>query len=582
MNTSNIVLQKIINETEEIFTNIAVKYPELLSELESGIEKAAGQIKNLGARNENESLDEFLDSSRKKLREKLLKLDSFKGENERLGKDLTESINQYQKSQKYIDEIRDISENLKIVSLNALCNAVKAGKGGEGFSIITESLKGVTENTIGKTRSLEKGNTLVHQSLEAFFSSEEEISKNRKNILNMLEQKVLSEIEVFQKESGIAGKFLSDLAGESEMMHKKIFAIMEELQQQDLMRQTIDQIILSIDDLPDEFKNPDQMPEITAEKLDKAVFSLKIAELAMTMIEEVITNLKKTISVFTENFAAARKQLIHIQEQKERTVNDFVKNTDVFGRISGTIENFCREMTGYIQKRNDRLLLISELIDHVSGIVDEFDSFDKVSGWLQNIAVLSRIELSRSSKLEGMKESVMDMSELVERIQDRIMKGEKEAQEFIKSTSSVYNEYKVHANDETEFLNGFMEFFTGNVKELNIINDSFKNELQTINFFSEDFCELFDNSEKELDILNEIEADLKQERNELAEIKNKLEPGITKALDGLNIEDFKIKDEDMNKIIDKFTIYSHKRIAGEAGGIEVEDSVLDAGEVTLF
>jgi hypothetical protein len=38
----------------------------------------------------------------------------------------------------------------------------------------------------------------------------------------------------------------------------------------------------------------------------------------------------------------------------------------------------------------------------------------------------------------------------------------------------------------------------------------------------------------------------------------------------------------MNRIIEKFTIYSHKKTAGELSGVGVEDSVLEAGEVTLF
>ena len=39
---------------------------------------------------------------------------------------------------------------------------------------------------------------------------------------------------------------------------------------------------------------------------------------------------------------------------------------------------------------------------------------------------------------------------------------------------------------------------------------------------------------------------------------------------------------DLDRIIEKFTIYSHKRSAGDISGLAVEESVLETGEVTLF
>ena len=115
-------------------------------------------------------------------------LDEFKGRNRNVLENLSAAIDNYSASQGYIEVIRDISESLQIVSLNALCNAVKAGKGGEGFSVITENLKSVTEDTIEKTSSLEKQGSRVSSSLEQFYIVEKEIDLKRSELLAVIEE----------------------------------------------------------------------------------------------------------------------------------------------------------------------------------------------------------------------------------------------------------------------------------------------------------------------------------------------------------------------------------------------------------
>ena len=582
MNSNNDILQKVIDETEVIFKSIAENYPVLLTELEASIDNAVERIRRLETHDGKESLNDYLLSCRNISRENLIKLDSFKRDNEKILKSLTGSINEYRKSQTYIDEIRNISENLKIVSLNALCNAVKAGKGGEGFSVITENLKEVTEDTISRTESLENKNDMVKQSLELFYGSEDDISSTRRVILSMLEEKVLTGIEEFQKQSGIAGKLLNELAVESEGIRKNIVVIMQELQQQDLIRQTIDQIILSINELTAEYTGCGEIPEITEENLDEAIFSIRIIELSVSMIDEVVGNLENTINVFTENFRSARTKLEYIQKEKDRAVDDFFKSLESFRNLSRIGKDISSETETFSSKRIDLILLISKLIGSVRAIVDEFDSFDKISGWLQNVAVLSRIELSRSLKLAGMKESVMDMSELVNRIQEQINNGEKETENFIKKTSVVYEEYKDYTNKETVFLKEFTTFFVENINEISIINNRFSEELNTFVFFTGKFYDLFDFSEGELVKLKQIETDLKTVQKDLKCIEDKLGPAVEENIGGRNIAEWKIKNDDMNRIIEKFTIYSHKKTAGEVSGLNVEDSVLEAGEITLF
>ena len=70
--------------------------------------------------------------------------------------------------------------------------------------------------------------------------------------------------------------------------------------------------------------------------------------------------------------------------------------------------------------------------------------------------------------------------------------------------------------------------------------------------------------------------------NELKGLDAKIRPGFAEKISGGKLSDWDISDDNMNRIIEKFTIYSHKKAAEGFGDLDVEDSVLDAGEVTLF
>ena len=575
MDSNNSILQKVINDTEKIFQSIAENYPVMLKELERGIKSASESINNMGAQEGFENLNEYLERSEAESREKLKELKEFKEKNNEIIKKLSDAIDEYSNSQEYIEEIRDISESLQVVSLNALCNAVKAGKGGEGFSVITENLKDITVETIEKTRALgRKGNT-VQLALDEFYDTESLIDSKRLNILSILEEKVLKGINSYRYQSEITGNLLNGLNSESEEVRSCILSIMEELQQQDLIRQTVDQIILSINEQP-------EISEVTDENIDSAVFCIRIIELSVSMIEEVINTLGKTVEIFNENFNTARKKLEFIQNEKNRAVTGFVQNSESFEDLTTAGKGISIETGEFSMMRQELITLISKIINHVEGIVEEFESFNKISGLLQNVAVLSRIELSRSKKLGGMRESVDDMSKLVERIQQQIVLGEKETGNFINKTAELSGEYREFAGEEIDFLTDFNNIFLHSIEKISSSNQSFTEELKEFDFFSEAFHKQFDQSEKELDLLKEISDDLKKVKNELNETKDRIEPALKQQLQGRNINDWSISDDNMNSMIEKFTIYSHKKTAGEVSGLDVEESVLEAGEITLF
>jgi hypothetical protein len=582
------ILEQAIEDTEKIFNRIAENYPNLLRELESNIADASYMLKTLsmikpeGFGDAGIPVGDYLKERKDDSRESLQQLNLFKKNNEIIITKLTLAINDYQTSQKYIEEIRDISESLQIVSLNALVNAVKAGKGGEGFSVITENLKTVTGTTIEKTGTLEQKGLAVKQQLDSFCNSEQDISKNRKELLELLEQKMVSGIDTFREESNSINNLLTGLNKESEKVRESILRIMEELQQQDIIRQTIDQILMTMNELPEGYENPETEGLLKDADLDKMVFSERLLDISILMLEEVASKLNNTVGVFSNSFSQARERLEYIQSEKNNAVSHFLINLESVNSLSEMSIEVRERSNEVMAKRRGLITLISHLLHHVEGISEEIESFEKISEWLQNVAVLSRIELTRSLSLKHMTESVDDMAGLVERIQIQIKRGQKETGEFIKTTEVIFDEYEEYAQKEQQYLHEFLESFHHSIKEIGVINTSFTEALKEFNFFSDNFRKLFEISSGEMDKLKALKANLSEVSGNLQKIKAGFNEIIKQKLGEKGIHEWHISDESLNNIIEKFTIYSHKRSAGEVSGLDVEKSALEAGEVTLF
>lgn len=588
MKSNSRILEQAVADTEKIFGRIAENYPNMLKELESSIEDASCSLKSLshvgtvGCGASAVPVEEYLKTKKDECKFSLQGINAFKKQNEIIIEKLTAAIADYQDSQAYIEEIRDISESLQIVSLNALVNAVKAGKGGEGFSVITENLKNVTGTTIEKTGLLERKGAEVKQQLEIFSSSEKEIAATRKELLVLLEDEMMNKIETFRAESCTVSNLLSDLNKDSEGVRENILRIMEELQQQDIIRQTIDQILMSLNELPDgyETQDADSMPE--EENLDKAVFSEKLLDISILMLEEVISKLNRTIEIFSTSFTSARERLEYIRSGKNSAIKHFIENFESISGLSEMTLKMQESSLVLIDKRRMLIFLISKLLQKVEDISEEIVSFEKISGWLQNVAVLSRIELTRSLSLKQMTESVDDMADLVDRIQEQIKRGENETGDFIKATGLVFSEYEAYAAEEQEYMERFTGTFIDSIKELSSVNNSFSEVLGDFNFFSDKFKDLFEVSSGEMEQMKKLSAELSGVSADLGQKKADYSLMIKKKLDEKQIHEWNISDENLNKIIDRFTIYSHKKSAGDVSGLDVEESVLETGDVTLF
>jgi hypothetical protein len=76
--------------------------------------------------------------------------------------------------------------------------------------------------------------------------------------------------------------------------------------------------------------------------------------------------------------------------------------------------------------------------------------------------------------------------------------------------------------------------------------------------------------------LEALSARLKRIQGEFSALKGELVDA-----NGIEIEEASIRSERLRAMIDRFTIFTHKKTAGEIGRFDVEEGA-ESGEITLF
>jgi hypothetical protein len=91
----------------------------------------------------------------------------------------------------------------------------------------------------------------------------------------------------------------------------------------------------------------------------------------------------------------------------------------------------------------------------------------------------------------------------------------------------------------------------------------------------------FELSRKELDNTSQLIHEIELIQKKLVTIMDQADMGFQDVLARTGKTEWVIRDERLQQVIQRFTIFSHKKLAADLAGFEVESGV-KAGEVTLF
>ena len=581
------IVNAIGAESEDLYLTIGRLFPAIMAETGRSVELAETSLASFAANDgSGRSIEEM----------KTLVADAatwFHGLHERdegfLNR-INESMERLASLDGLIKGVRADSEDMEIISLNAMTVALKSGFAGKAFSVITDELKRLSAQTIVLTESI----TTRGQSLLGVFSTLRDalgrLDRFQDEFFDRLESSLKETFDLNRNELDSARGSFGSLIAEARELRAPVQAIMQEVQHQDIVRQSLGHVVISLSEAEGAARRRN---DEGASEEEEVAYIASIARLSAQLIEDIIGKIDMSAASFKFNIDAVESRVGDIEGRRASfTARPFSAAATDAGAETGR----------YLELKKAVTTTARRLGDQVRGLDDGFKSLSTLLSRFKNIVVASRIEIAKNRALTGVTTTVAGMVELTGKIETDVSGAMGTTKNFTKVAAAAMFEY---AEDATGSLrersadmhralmdgktasrlagvrrdaSGISAVLAKVREDLSSLEGERKATREAIhNFalFTPEFLAYIGDARRALADLNGLSARLGQTRAELLT----LEEHAIAALGGTI--DREIHSGRLQEMIQRFTIFTHKRAAGELGNFRVEEGG-GTGEITLF
>jgi len=541
---------------------------------------------------------------------------------------INESIDRLSTLEDIIGRVRSDSEEMEIISLNAMTVALKSGNAGKAFSVITDELKRLSTRTISLTETITTRGRELKDCFGVLSASLGELDAFQKGFFGKLDDaltKGFSSLENGIKDS--AGVF-ADLLEEAISVRDPVQAIMQSVQLQDIIRQSLQHVTISLveaekaamDAERRESSAVDYLDEEGAEEAPPRVetvgsgtgeagleefagstveedlaFVSAIMRLVDALIEDVVGKLDASGTSFSSSLEAIEFIVGSVEDKRRDQAKGLESATSGSGSDTAS---YLEGSSHYLGLKKQVVQTARRLSEQVKGLDESFRGLAGLLSRFQNIVIASRIEVAKNKSLSGVANTVQGMVQLTERLGADVGEAMDTTKTFIKVAYGAIAEYAGSedvrrasegsiasgvgsaafevAAQENERLVATLERVEANLKILDGARKRVGENLDSFLLYTPEFITLISEARSVLSGLEALSARLKRIQGELSALKGELVDA-----DGVEIEEASIRNERLRAMIDRFTIFTHKKTAGEIGRFDVEEGA-ESGEITLF
>ena len=541
---------------------------------------------------------------------------------------INESIDRLSTLEDVIGRVRSDSEEMEIISLNAMTVALKSGNAGKAFSVITDELKRLSTRTISLTETITTRGRELKDCFGVLSDSLGELDAFQKGFFGRLDEaltKGFSSLEEGTKDS--AGVF-ADLLGEAMGVRDPVQSIMQSVQLQDIIRQSLQHVTISLVEAEKAAMDAEQRESTAVAYLDEdgaeaaapqaqAMASgtgepgledfagstveedLAFVSAIMRLVDALIEDVVGKLDASGLSFASSLEAIEFIVGNVESKRSDQARALET--ATSGTGSDTASYLEGsahYLGLKKQVVQTARRLSEQVKGLDESFRGLAGLLSRFQNIVIASRIEVAKNKSLSGVANTVQGMVQLTERLGADVGEAMDTTKTFIKVAYGAIAEYAGSedarrasegsmasgvgsaafeaAAQENDRLVATLERVEANLKILDGARMRVGENLGSFLLYTPEFIDLISEARSVLSGLEGLSARLKRIQGELSVLKGELVDA-----EGVVIEEASIRSERLRAMIDRFTIFTHKKTAGEIGRFDVEDGA-GSGEITLF
>lgn len=568
----------VVDESERLFLKFADTFPRFVREMQRSLDRSSrGALKLTRGSSADETLRAVIDDSRRVIRAAADRFSEMHERDAALLESLARGIDTLRDLDHFIDRIKEDSLEMELISLNALTAAIKSGGAGKAFSVITEELKRLSSRTIVLTDRLTQDGKEILVRFAAYRREVESLERFQVDVLAGLDERVTDSFATLESIVGDLGSTLTELMERSRGVEAPVRRIMETVQVQDILRQSLDHVRMALDEIETVEAGP-----------DGTAFAARLADLAETMVAEVAANVEDAASRFSEASAEVERVTSEGERARRSLLGEFLGlfgNSDAEGKavrafdaVSENLESIAKEVASYMRIKNALTQSGARLSAFVEALESRFKEFDRILNRFRTINVASRIEVSKQSILRSMNDTVLEMSLLTDRIRDDVAQAAAATRGFVDDTKAAIQKYTDASGDEGSRIAFAEDSLRGAFDQLSRIKDAVRTDAVDFVLFTEDFLSLVRSAVQDSRSVDELGTELVAIKEATATLRGEIETEREKTGGAFNGE---VHSQRLKEVIDRFTIYAHKRAGAEIGGFKVEHGNA-LGEITLF
>lgn len=578
----------LISDSEKLFLSFGSTFPLFVKELQTSLNASRGAFETMGEGNSLvDSMAKIFQTTQDLLTQASNRFKEIHQQDARQIESLNTTIGTLKNIDEVIGKIRDDSMEMELVSLNAMTVAFKSGAAGRAFSVITEELKRLSGQTIRLTDQLTEDGQRLMDFFTRYRGDVERLVVFQDQFFSNLEGRISGSFEALRSPLENLGLSLMELIETSRQVEEPVHIIMETVQIQDILRQSLDHVVMALQEAETAPPPPSDSKELCR---DFYIFRSQLYTLSQNILQDVLLRIRESRSILDKQTRRIEKIIEKGEGRRRALLRDAFNIQDphsvisAFGQSSEMLERLEDDLGDYLRAKNGILQQGERLFRAVGALEKRFQGFDKILNRFRTIDVAARIEVVKERILRQMNDTVSEMSQLIETIAmdvDRAMGGTKR---FIADSQGVVDAYSDVSGDEANVLGTAEKQLHDSYQRLGTLRSSIQEGLDHFSLFTGEFLNLVKSASSNVETMDQMGTRVESIIKEL----ERLGQGIQRDMDELGIEKTVEgpRSERLKEIINRFTIYAHKRVAAEIGGFSMEREASprdnEAGAITYF
>ena len=564
-------IKEISQNIEQVFLSLADRFPALLNKKGgTSLEDLLEVLQDLKQNGENSSnVEDNL-------------FNGFEARYSSLYTDLNKKIDDLNELDSMVKEIKNDSEEMELITLNAMVISIKSGEKGLAFSCITENLKRLSNQMLSYANHLltEEGELLKNISdLEGIIKA---VLDSQKKLV-LLGNSSNAGLQALIGNSSLA---LNEMKNQTSEVYIPIQKTMEGLQLQDIIRQALDHVLLCLKDYTEIIESGMSFED----KLDTLCFDIEILQISQSVLADVMNQLQELTSIFNTNWTTLTKMLNEIEQQRKEFLDKYLAengdNSDsmllAIERIQSKFSSTIEEFNNFQTSQKNLEFTCQSITQWANSMNRTFEDLSPVIANLHHVRVMQGIEVAKNEAISSVRDSVIDMDNYIKSANTSLDGMQKILQAFSTDTKQILSSFTKKIENDNKQMKNLKNiksaFFNQLGNGYTTISDILHNFKALPEGFEQDCNEVSSNLNK----INLISESLNLIDSEIKAAISKLQSQKSSILNENQIASWEIRDNRLKELITHFTITAHKEAAGKIGGFGIEKEGAKSGEITFF